>query len=99
MENAIRHGLMSNLRGGLVKISIKQMKNGEVSFVVEDNGCGIGEAKLEMLLEPDVDDKGVGLWNISQRIKLLYDRDIYVESEKDVGTKVSFVIPAASTKH
>ncbi|MNO42186.1 Sensory/regulatory protein RpfC [compost metagenome] len=99
VENAIRHGLMSNLRGGLVKISIKQMKNGEVSFVVEDNGCGIGEAKLEMLLEPDVDDKGVGLWNISQRIKLLYDRDIYVESEKDVGTKVSFVIPAASTKH
>jgi sensor histidine kinase YesM len=94
VENAIRHGLMSNLRGGTVKISVKKHADTVVSFAVEDNGCGMSETKREEILKPDVNKKGVGLWNISQRIKLLYGNTLRIESAEGIGTKVFFDIPA-----
>jgi sensor histidine kinase YesM len=94
VENAIRHGLMSSLRGGTVKISVKKEADAIVSFAVEDNGCGMNEKKWEEILKPDVNKKGVGLWNISQRIKLLYGNSLRIESTEGIGTKVFFDIPA-----
>jgi sensor histidine kinase YesM len=94
VENAIRHGLMSSLRGGTVKISVKKEADVVVSFAVEDNGCGMSEKKREEILKPDVNKKGVGLWNINQRIKLLYGNNLRIESAEGIGTKVFFDIPA-----
>nr|WP_245339264.1 ATP-binding protein [Paenibacillus shirakamiensis] len=94
VENAIRHGLMSNFKGGTVKISVIREADTSVSFAVQDNGCGISELKIEEILMPDMEKKGVGLWNISQRIKLLYGKNIHIESEEGAGTKISFCIPA-----
>jgi sensor histidine kinase YesM len=94
VENAIRHGLMSSLRGGTVKISVKREADSVVSFTVEDNGCGMSETKREEILKPGVNKKGVGLWNISQRIKLLYGNSLRIESVEGIGTKVFFDIPA-----
>ncbi|MGG1662357.1 ATP-binding protein [Brevibacillus sp. NRS-1366] len=94
VENAIRHGLMSNFRGGTVKIEVKQAKEDVVSFSVEDDGCGMNDKKIEEIMVGDVHKKGVGLWNIGQRIKLLYGRNIRIESKEEIGTKVSFDIPA-----
>ncbi|RXZ82178.1 response regulator [Paenibacillaceae bacterium] len=94
VENAIRHGLMSNLRGGTVKISVNLREQDAIRFVVEDNGCGMNEQRLREVLNPDAAKKGgVGLWNISQRIKLLYGNQLHIESKAGVGTKVSFEIP------
>jgi sensor histidine kinase YesM len=94
VENAIRHGLMSSLRGGTVKITVKKEADAVVSFTVEDNGCGMSETKREEILKPDVNKKGVGLWNISQRVKLLYGNTLRIESAEGIGTKVFFDIPA-----
>jgi sensor histidine kinase YesM len=94
VENAIRHGLMSSLRGGTVKISVKKEADAIVSFAVEDNGCGMNEKKRDEILNPEVANKGIGLWNISQRIQLLYGRSIRIESAEGIGTKVFFDIPA-----
>lgn len=94
VENAIRHGLMCNLRGGTVKISVKKEADAVVSFAVEDNGCGMSEKKREEILKPDAKKKGIGLWNISQRIQLIYGRSIRIESAEGIGTKVTFDIPA-----
>ncbi|WP_227013485.1 sensor histidine kinase [Paenibacillus psychroresistens] len=93
VENAIRHGLMSSLQGGTVKISIKRRDDTVLSFSVEDNGGGMSETKREEILKPDINKKGVGLWNISQRIKLLYGNNLRIESAEGVGTKVFFEIP------
>lgn len=68
---------MSNLRGGKVTISVKESDPSVVSFVVEDNGRGMSEHKLEEIMKSDVDKRGVGLWNISQRIKLLWKEHSY----------------------
>lgn len=98
VENAIRHGLMSKLRGGTVKISVKQEADASVSFAVEDNGCGMSETKREEILKPDVNKKGVGLWNISQRIQLQYGTSIRIESAEGIGTKIFFDILARPIK-
>jgi signal transduction histidine kinase len=97
VENAIRHGLMSNLHGGKVVIAIKQ-RNAVVSFVVEDNGCGMNESKRSSLLLPGREKKGVGLWNISQRIMLLYGRGVDIQSAEGQGTRVSFDIAVQQLK-
>jgi sensor histidine kinase YesM len=93
VENAIRHGLMSNLRGGTVKISVKTEADARISFAVEDDGCGMSENKRAEILKPDDNKKGVGLWNISQRIKLLYGNRLRIESSEGRGTKVFFDVP------
>jgi len=98
VENAIRHGLMSNLRGGTVHISVKQVKDSIVSFAVVDNGCGMSEQKREEIFKPDMDKKGVGLGNISQRLKLLYGTSIHIEGAEGKGTKVFFDIPVQPIK-
>lgn len=94
VENAIRHGLMSNLRGGTVTLSVNTLDHSMIRFMVEDNGSGMSEHKLEEIMRSDVDKRGVGLWNISQRIKLLYGKSILIQSVEGKGTKVSFEIPA-----
>ncbi|MEF3307485.1 ATP-binding protein [Paenibacillus sp. GYB004] len=100
VENAIRHGLMSNWRGGTVRISVTPGADGRVSFVIEDDGCGMSPQKREDVLNPDVEKKGVGLWNISQRLKALYGSDIQIESEEGKGTRFAFTIPArAQAEH
>ncbi|OME21862.1 hypothetical protein BSK63_31370 [Paenibacillus odorifer] len=98
VENAIRHGLMSNLRGGTVNISVKELENSLISFIVEDNGSGMSEHKLKEVMKSDVDKRGVGLWNISQRIKLLYGTNIHIQSAEGLGTTVSFEIPIQQLK-
>ncbi len=94
VENAIKHGLMANIRGGTVKISIRQKSDDLVSIVVEDNGCGMSEQMQVELLKTNVDKKGIGLGNINQRIQLLYGRSISIESTEGMGTKIFFDIPA-----
>lgn len=93
VENSVRHGLMSSLKGGTVKISIKRTVNNSVRFVIEDNGCGMSAKKQEEVLKPIPEKKGVGLWNISQRIKLHYGKTLHIESIEGIGTKICFEIP------
>ncbi len=94
VENAVRHGLMCNLQGGTVKISIKKAADNAVRFVIEDNGCGMSAEKQEEILQPNPAKNGVGLWNISQRIKLRYGKTIHIESTEGIGTRICFEIPA-----
>ncbi|UJF33980.1 sensor histidine kinase [Paenibacillus hexagrammi] len=98
VENAVRHGLMSRPQGGTVTISIKQEKDDYIQFTIEDNGCGMSEWKREEILTPDLKKKGIGLWNINQRFRLLYGKSIRVESVEGIGTKISFELPARPVK-
>ncbi|MBB6635762.1 sensor histidine kinase [Cohnella thailandensis] len=97
VENAVRHGLMSNLRGGTVKITIREEEDASIRFVVEDNGRGMDRFQLESVLVPGESRKGIGLANIGQRIMLLYGNSLQIESEEGRGTRVSFRIPADRT--
>ncbi|NOV04804.1 sensor histidine kinase [Paenibacillus planticolens] len=95
VENAIKHGLMTTLRGGTVSISVKNETGSVVRFAVEDNGSGMSATTLGEIWHADGKKQGtgIGLWNINQRIKLLYGQGICIESIEGSGTKVFFDIP------
>ncbi len=93
VENAIRHGLMSEARSGTVKVTARNMGQDRVAFTIEDDGCGMTESKRQEVLNRDIGSEGVGLWNIRKHLQLLCGADIRIESAPGQGTIVSFDIP------
>jgi sensor histidine kinase YesM len=83
---------MDNIAGGTVTVSIKRQKE-EVIFTISDNGVGIEVGKLGGLLQENTNDRGIGVWNINQRLKMLYNIELKIVSEKGYGTQVTFALP------
>lgn len=84
---------------GNIKIALKN--NGDkATFTVKDDGCGIENKYLNRIFERffrvkndkylKVQGTGLGL-TIVKNICAHYNADIYIESEKDKGTKISVV--------
>jgi len=71
-----------------------------VKIEVEDNGCGMSETILERALDPyyttkkDQGGSGLGLSIVSGIVKN-YGGLIFLESEEDLGTKITIHMPAA----
>ncbi|MBP0020620.1 MAG: PAS domain S-box protein [Cyanobacteria bacterium SBLK] len=72
-----------------------------IHFEVEDTGCGIAEADLEMLFNPfeqaksqrsKIEGTGLGL-PISREFARLMGGDITVKSDRDRGSTFAFTIP------
>lgn len=97
VENAIRHGIGDRIEGGTVTLTATEA-DGEWLFAVADNGVGIEPARLERLQEHSEagGPQGVGLLNISKRLKHEYGVQLEVESEPGAGTRVTARIPASS---
>src|SRR5699024_8837771 len=61
VENAIHHGLMSQIEGGTICIQVQRQKS-FVSIAVKDNGAGMSEEVRESLLQKNKGGRtGVGL--------------------------------------
>jgi Putative regulator of cell autolysis len=93
VENAIRHGVMSNSRGGKVSLLVKGGLGNGIVLCIEDNGRGMSPQKLDSVLHPDSAAKGIGLWNISQRLRLLYGTEMRIESKEGRGTRIEIALP------
>lgn len=98
VENAIRHGVMSNSNGGKVSISVKETADRTVVFRIEDDGRGMDAQTLRRVMDPDTAAKGVGLWNISQRLRLIYGTEIRMDSQAGAGTKIVFGLPVDAVR-
>lgn len=95
-ENAIYHGVKSKEEPGYLKITARA--EGEyLIFTVEDTGNGMDTKslqKLKLRINSEQtarrDERGFGMWNVNQRIRLCYGGDcgIEVESVESRGTKV-----------
>ncbi|WP_342472105.1 sensor histidine kinase [Metasolibacillus sp. FSL H7-0170] len=96
VENAIHHGF-KKLKNG--EISITARKNvGMLEIIVADNGCGIEKTKLILLGNQVIDSPngtGTALWNISERLKEIYNYRGKVEfkSKENRGTTVKIFVP------
>lgn len=98
VENAVFHGLEQKMGDGTVSVTVRRKWDDFIMFMVEDNGCGISQEKLEQLrgtLDKEMSGKGIGLANIYQRLKLFYGDDVVFEikSELGKGTRVMVVVP------
>ncbi len=98
IENAFIHGLEGKIGAGHIKCHIYSNQE-QLYIIVEDNGLGIEEEKLTMLIASLEEGKEgisrVGLRNIYERIKLYYGKayGIKIESRLNEGTKVIMNLP------
>jgi two-component system sensor histidine kinase LytS len=88
VENAVRHGIRNKQGPGTVKISIHK-ENEKVHFMVSDDGVGIAKDRIDNLK----DASGIGISNVRDRLKSLYEANLYIESEPNKGTRVYFSVP------
>jgi two-component system, sensor histidine kinase YesM len=106
VENALYHGLKNKRGKGQIRVSGHITANREIRLVVEDNGKGMTESKLEELRgelrQLQIPEKtenevsgGFGLHNVHQRICLYYGEayGIQLESWPTQGTKVTVTVP------
>ena len=86
VENAIKHGLMKLPRGGTINVLAYETDTA-YCVSVEDDGVGFDVGAL-------IDDrKHVGLRNIRERLKVMVNGTLDIESTLGVGTKVLITIP------
>ena len=86
VENAIKHGLMKLPRGGTIRV-VSYETDTDYCISVVDDGVGFDTSVL-------MDDrKHVGLRNIRERLKVMVNGKLEIESTAGVGTKVLVTIP------
>ncbi len=84
IENAIKHGLEPKIEGGRIDISAR-LDGGALQVSVRDNGAGFNLHA----------DDGVGLANIRERLRLLYDSraELVIEAPLDGGAIAAIRVP------
>ena len=86
VENAIKHGLMKLPRGGTIRV-VSYESDTDYCLSVVDDGVGFDTSVL-------IDErKHVGLRNIRERLKVMVNGKLEIESTVGVGTKVLITIP------
>jgi two-component system sensor histidine kinase YesM len=95
VENAIYHGLKGKEKDGHILIKGEAQKD-TILLAVEDDGVGINEKKIPVLLQSDSPErKNFGLQCVNERIRL-YFGDSYgliIRSKAGVGTSVQIHLP------
>lgn len=100
VENAIYHGIKAKLSPGYV--NIKVVADNEFIYIsVCDDGIGIDKETLEELnksLNVKNENFGYGLYNVNQRIKLVYGENsgVKIESILNKCTTVTIKIPLST---
>ncbi|WP_240415820.1 ATP-binding protein [Paenibacillus periandrae] len=93
IENAVKHGLLSQNKGGTVHIRITRQDSFTL-IEVQDNGKGMEQELANQLLSPTMKGKsGIGLPNTNRRLIQLYGKGLSIRSSPYEGTTVSFAIP------
>ncbi len=91
VENAIKHGLMKLPRGGTINV-ISYETDTDYCISVVDDGVGFDTGVL-------IDERNhVGLRNIRERLKVMVNGKLEIESTVGVGTRVLVTIPKEVSK-
>jgi two-component system NtrC family sensor kinase len=99
LVNLVNNAMHAMPKGGAIDIEA-HASGGEVLISVQDTGQGIAPENLERVFEPFFTTKpvgegtGLGL-SVCYGIVRGWGGQIRIESEVDVGTKVTLVVPAA----
>jgi sensor histidine kinase YesM len=104
VENAFIHGLEDLERNGEIHLNVKQKQN-QVLIEVIDNGIGMDENRVSMIVSNNGQDTmvgghvtGIGMKNVIDRLRLFYgigeiQEVIEIESKVNEGTRVVIKIP------
>lgn len=104
VENAIYHGMEFMDGDGMITVKAWR-KEDELYLSVADNGLGMTEDKVEMILTGKSTSgngrgSGIGVKNVNERIKLYFGEayGLTIDSETDEGTTVIIHLPAKDEK-
>ncbi len=104
VENAIYHGMEFMDGDGLIMVKAWREED-ELYLSVADNGLGMTEDKVEMILtgksaSGNGRGSGIGVKNVNERIKLYFGEayGLTIDSEPDEGTTVIIHLPAKDEK-
>ena len=92
LGNLIKNAIEAMPDGGTLNLSTQSVSEGQIQVKVQDTGIGMSSETLSQIFEPyyTTKDTGTGLgMAIVRRIITDHDGEIFVESEKGVGTTVS----------
>lgn len=84
VENSVKHGLTSLIKGGKITISIHK-KEGKLAFEIADSGIGIEN-------QDTIFDKGIGLTNTRLRLEKMYHSTLKLSDNLPQGLKINFEI-------
>ena len=87
VENAVKHGLGRKIGGGTVTIKTYESDDDYVISIIDD---GVGFAEGEYA---DDDGTHVGIENTKNRLDMMINGKMEIESKKGEGTKVRVLIP------
>ena len=88
VENAVKHGITKQSRGGTVKISTYQKDEDYVIEIIDD-GVGFNTESANM---------DIGIKNAKSRIAALCKGDLTIKSTEGIGTRVTVEIPKKKGK-
>ena len=94
VENAINHGILKTKDPGIVTITVKDLGE-KVRISVKDTGVGIAQEVIENVYRDEVPVKQIGLYNVHQRVKLIYGEGLVIH-RLSPGTEVYFDIAKES---
>lgn len=105
IENAILHGFKEIEAGGLLNVDIMAAEDRSMlHIIIEDNGKGMPQEKVEQFNDPDraiMDDgRSIGLHNAFSRMRIYYGMQASwnVKSIEGMGTVVTLKLPAITRK-
>ena len=90
VENAIKHGVTKKAEGGKVLLSTKLLDD-YYYVIIEDDGVGFDPQNPDYT--PDDNHAHVGIQNVTHRLKTMVNAEISIESQIDIGTKITIKIP------
>ena len=98
VENAVLHGLAKKDGPGTLEVYVGR-RGGDLEIRISDDGAGMPPEQLETLrrrLREDTDQRennaNIGVWNISQRIRLSYGEPYGVEVQSRPGQGSTFTL-------
>lgn len=92
VENALKHGISSDLANGCIKVSFSR-KGDRLHIEVWDNGTGMTPDTVRALLQSDDPDRRhIGVQNVAERLRLIYGEDSKFEILSTVNDSTSQII-------
>jgi two-component system sensor histidine kinase YesM len=103
IENAVYHGLKPKDAPGVLRIEGTICNEKDILFTITDDGVGMSKQQTDEINQKLNDSQNqmedhIGIYNVNQRIKIVFGKDygVRIESEEKVGTSVKIMIPMVS---
>lgn len=95
VENAVVHGILeTETHEGHILVTVRVVRN-HLCLCVEDDGKGMEKEELKRVGKRSENSSGYGLWNIQERIRIVYGKQygVSVNSVQGTGTRVTLTLP------